>query len=73
MKNISPLAIFFCCLLLIGCSSKKREGNPKVLVFSKTMGFKHASIPDGIAAIQKLGAQNNFEVDTTKNAAIFEK
>ena len=73
MKYISPLAIFFCCLLLIGCSSKKREGNPKVLVFSKTMGFKHASIPDGIAAIQKLGAQNNFEVDTTKNAAIFEE
>jgi cytochrome c len=73
MKNISLLSIVFCCLLIIGCSSKKREGNPKVLVFSKTMGFKHASIPDGIAAIQKLGTQNNFEVDTTKNAAIFEE
>ncbi|WP_262886118.1 ThuA domain-containing protein [Poritiphilus flavus] len=60
-----------CCLFLIGCS-KKREGNPKVLVFSKTMGFKHSSIPNGIAAIQKLGAENNFEVDTTKNADLFE-
>ncbi|MGB5429334.1 ThuA domain-containing protein [Eudoraea sp.] len=73
MKNIFLLAMSFCCLLFMACTSKKREGNPKVLVFSKTMGFKHASIPDGIAAIQKLGAQNNFEVDTTKNAAIFEQ
>ena len=73
MKNILLLAMLGCCLLFIGCDSKKRDGNPKVLVFSKTMGFKHLSIPDGIAAIQKLGAENNFEVDTTKNAAIFEE
>ena len=73
MKHIFLVALAFCCLLFIGCDSKKREGNAKVLVFSKTMGFKHTAIPDGIAAIQKLGAENNFEVDTTKNAAIFEE
>jgi len=44
---------------------------PKVLVFSKTTGFRHDSIPDGIAAIQKLGANNNFAVDATEDAAIF--
>ncbi|OOG77608.1 ThuA domain-containing protein [Algoriphagus sp. A40] len=59
-------------LLVIGLGlsacSKKREGNPKVLIFSKTAGFYHESIPAGIAAIQKLGAENGFEVDTTKNA-----
>ena len=44
-----------------------------MLVFSKTMGFKHSSIPNGIAAIQKLGVENNFEVDTTKNAALFDE
>ena len=53
---------------LVACS-KKREGNPKVLIFSKTAGYYHESIPSGIAAIQKLGAENGFEVDTTKNAA----
>ena len=73
MKNTFLVALAFCCLLIVGCKSKKRDGNPKVLVFSKTMGFKHSAIPDGIAAIQKLGAENNFEVDTTKNAAIFEE
>lgn len=59
-------------ILFIGCDSKKRNGEPKILVFSKTMGFKHASIPNGIKAIQKLGKENGFVVDTTKNAAIFE-
>ncbi len=43
----------------------------KVLVFSKTAGFRHGSIPAGIAAIQQLGAENNFSVDTTEDGASF--
>ncbi|GAB2781786.1 hypothetical protein GCM10027275_26890 [Rhabdobacter roseus] len=44
---------------------------PRVLVFSKTKGWKHSSIPFGIAAIQKLGREHQFRVDTTLNAAYF--
>lgn len=44
---------------------------PRVLVFSKTKGWVHTSIPFGIAAIQKLGKEHRFLVDTTKNAAFF--
>jgi hypothetical protein len=43
----------------------------KVLVFSKTAGFRHSAIPDGIAAIQQLGAQNGFSVTATEDAAQF--
>ncbi|KAA9373008.1 PKD domain-containing protein, partial [Microbispora cellulosiformans] len=43
----------------------------KVLVFSKTTGFRHDSIPEGIAAVQKLGQDNNFAVDTTEDSAAF--
>lgn len=43
----------------------------RILVFSKTKGWNHTSIPAGIAAIQKLGRANNFRVDTTKNADYF--
>jgi type 1 glutamine amidotransferase len=43
----------------------------KVLVFSKTAGFRHPSIPNGIAAIQSLGAANNFTVTATEDAAAF--
>ncbi|MFO0827545.1 MAG: ThuA domain-containing protein [Phycisphaerales bacterium] len=47
---------------------------PRVLVFSKTAGFRHASIPDGIAAIRELGKDGGvtlFEVDATEDAASF--
>ena len=44
---------------------------PRVLVFSRTKGYFHESIPSGIAAVQKLGAENGFQVDTTKDASKF--
>ncbi|RAJ95760.1 cytochrome c [Larkinella arboricola] len=44
---------------------------PRVLVFSRTKGFYHESIPTGIAALQKLGQENGFRVDTTKSGAYF--
>jgi glucose/arabinose dehydrogenase/cytochrome c551/c552/type 1 glutamine amidotransferase len=70
MKNIAIVVLLIFALVLGSCSNK-RDGKPKVLVFSKTMGYKHASIPVGIAAIQKLGIENGFEVDTTKNGELF--
>ncbi|MFE9184519.1 ThuA domain-containing protein [Micromonospora haikouensis] len=42
-----------------------------VLVFSKTAAFRHDAIPAGIAAIQKLGVDNGFTVDTTEDGAAF--
>lgn len=50
------------------CFGKKPS---KVLVFSKTRGFYHKSIPAGILAIQKLGTENGFVTDTTTNASVF--
>lgn len=44
---------------------------PRILIFSKTTGFRHDSIPDGIAAIRQLGQQNGFDVDATEDAANF--
>ncbi|MHB1921555.1 MAG: ThuA domain-containing protein, partial [Chitinophagaceae bacterium] len=57
-------------LLTIGCQ-KTRPGLPRILVFTKTAGYHHASIPDGIKAIQKLGEEHRFLVDTTTNANQF--
>jgi cytochrome c len=44
---------------------------PRILVFSKTAGFRHDSIPAAIAAVQKLGVQNGFDVDATEDAGAF--
>ncbi|GAB3554212.1 ThuA domain-containing protein [Spirosoma fluminis] len=55
--------------------SAATKGEPtalnRVLVFSKTKGFRHASIPVGRRAIMKLGQENGFAVDTTEDASKF--
>jgi len=49
-----------------------RDADPfRVLVFSKTAGFRHSSIDEGVAAIRKLGAENNFQVDASEDATRF--
>lgn len=43
----------------------------RVLVFSKTTMFRHASITNGIAAIRGLGAKSGFAVDATEDSGAF--
>jgi type 1 glutamine amidotransferase len=51
--------------------SPREEEMPRVLVFSKTTGFRHDSIPDGIAAIEAISAASGLSVDATEDAAAF--
>ena len=48
-------------------------GDPKfdVLVFSRTTGFRHDSIPAGIATIRELGSKKGFRVRATEDPAEF--
>lgn len=54
----------------ISCN-RKTDKPIRILVFSKTLGFRHQSIEDGKAMFERLGQKNNFNVDTTENAAVF--
>ena len=54
--------------LLIATNTKQQK---KILVFAKTAGFRHASIPKGKEALLLMGKQNNFLVDTTEDASFF--
>src|SRR3954469_22044600 len=57
-----------------GAVTVQAAGAPKlekVLVFSKTAAFRHDSIPQGIAAIQALGAANGFSVTATEDSTQF--
>jgi type 1 glutamine amidotransferase len=69
IKFISAIAGLAICLIIIGATH--HDAKPKVLIFSKTNGFRHASIPVGITAIKKLGEENNFDVDATEDSAQF--
>ena len=46
---------------------------PRILVYSRTTGFRHDSIPDGIAAIRKLGKENGYAVDASEDSSVFTK
>src|SRR5919112_4355528 len=62
------------CALLISSAlapTAAHSQQPRVLVFSRTAGFRHSSIPNGIAAIRKLGQENGFSIDTTEDAGAF--
>jgi type 1 glutamine amidotransferase len=43
----------------------------RVLLFSKTLLYRHASITNGIEAIKQLGAENRFVVDATEDSNVF--
>ena len=64
-KNLLTVAAFLASAAF--CFAKP----PKILVFSKTTSYYHEAIPNGVAAIQLLGKQYHFDVDTTKDAGMF--
>ena len=76
MKRIFGIAGLLIC---IACGAESQTpGAPSpaapsftVLVFSKTEGFRHDSIPAGLAAIQQQGRQLGFGVDATEDAGAF--
>jgi type 1 glutamine amidotransferase len=43
----------------------------RVLVFTKTAGFRHASIPVATSALRDLGARNGFAVEATEDGDAF--
>jgi cytochrome c len=43
----------------------------RILVFSKTAGFRHSSIDEGITALKLMGAQNAFQVDAVEESTLF--
>ncbi|NED85217.1 ThuA domain-containing protein, partial [Streptomyces sp. SID11233] len=58
--------------LLTGPVAQAGAAEPyDVLVFSKTAGFRHDSIPTGIATFQELGGEHGFTVTATEDASAF--
>ncbi len=68
---LSKILLLLISIAVLSSCQEKRSGKPRILVFSKTAGFRHDSIEKGNAALLKLGLENNFDVDTTTNADWF--
>ncbi|MFK7920729.1 MAG: ThuA domain-containing protein, partial [Bacteroidia bacterium] len=56
-------------ILSVGCETKRSE--KRLLVFSKTEGYRHQSIAAGQVALFKMASENGFVIDTTENADFF--
>jgi type 1 glutamine amidotransferase len=65
MRNFKFFIFLSCFVGLLFCASKTYSKTQKILIFCKTVGFHHNAIAQGVLAIQKMGKENNFEVDTT--------
>jgi type 1 glutamine amidotransferase len=76
MKGPARLSsvLLFSLALALGASQEHAGAAARrfrVLVFTKTTGFRHDSIPDGVALVRALGAANGFGVDASEDAAVF--
>lgn len=65
-----PRPLFALALWVLTCAPAFSE-DFRVLVFTKTSGFRHDSIPRGIALVQALGAAHGFSVDASEDASRF--
>ncbi|GAB3524036.1 ThuA domain-containing protein [Emticicia fontis] len=70
-KRLSFSLWVICTLFTTLIYSNASAQQKRVLVFSKTKGWRHSSIPFGKEAIKKLGQENNFGVDISENSDDF--
>lgn len=78
-SSMVPFRMGPCCIITLllafviplGSYAVSFKKQPRLLVFSKTMGFRHDCIPAGKVALIKLGQENGFAVDTTEDASAF--
>ena len=68
MSRAVKVVVAGIALSLLGAAPASAQ---KVLVFTRTVAFRHDSIDEGIAAVQALGAANGFAVDATEDAGQF--
>ncbi|WP_326825079.1 ThuA domain-containing protein [Streptosporangium sp. NBC_01639] len=72
MRNVIAVATALLVVVLgFGLPAMAADPAYKVLVFSKTAGFRHDAIPAGITALRGLATENGFTVDTTEDAGAF--
>ncbi len=77
MNTITKIVFSFLLIIFADNTYAQDKVNWKkvtVLVYTKNgKGYVHDNIPSAVAAIQKLGKENGFKVDTSSNAVVMTK
>ncbi len=71
MKKCILFAFLTCFVITASALPNNVKPGKKILVFFLTKGYHHNSIANGLVALQKIGSENNLQVDTTTNPALF--
>jgi type 1 glutamine amidotransferase len=58
-------------LIVVASMASAHAQQFKVLLFTKTAGFHHVSIHEGVDGIRNLASRHNFSVDWQENADVF--
>ncbi|WPR71076.1 ThuA domain-containing protein [Flavobacterium sp. NG2] len=78
-KNGLAIVTSFILIITYSCKTNSTTASAEIktakniLVFSKTSGFRHTSIPKGILALQKMGDQQHWKMTFTEDATLFNK
>ena len=68
------VAAIFAATLTVSAAAQgtsARAKQPRILVFSRTTGYRHTSIEAGIAALKAMGSRRSFDVVASEDPAIF--
>ena len=65
------LTMLVMAMVLMVFTSSTSPEKPLILVFSKTDGFRHASIEAGKPAFQKMANEKGFTVEYSEDASVF--
>ncbi|MBQ1038231.1 ThuA domain-containing protein [Micromonospora sp. C81] len=71
-RNTLIIAVIAGLLLSLGLAPPASAAPAfRALLFTKTAGYRHDSIPAGIAMFQQQAAANNFELVATEDSSVF--
>lgn len=72
MKNFIILLLSFLMINVVGNAQKKQEFEKpiNILVFSKTAGFRHASISSGLKMLMDNSKEQNWVITATEDASL---
>lgn len=71
MKNYSTRTLLLLLGLFLSLQAFSQRKQFNVLLFTKTDGFHHESIHEGVAAMRKLSDLHFFSLDWQENASVF--
>ena len=72
MKNLLLLLISF-LMINVACSAQEKQEFEKsinILVFTKTSGYRHASISSGLKMLSDQSKKQNWVITTTEDASL---